>query len=435
MTNVLLVGNGAREHAMAEAVMRSKRDPKLFAYMKANNPGIADISKEVKLGAYDDLESIKEFAKASKIDLAIIGPEDPLNFGVVDALKEAGFKSFGPTKSLARLETSKAWTREILTKHNVIGNPKYKIFKTTDGLKSFLQELDGIVIKPDGLTGGKGVKVQGDHFKTWEEAYDYCVEVLEEHDSVIVEDKLVGEEFSLQCISDGLNVVMTPPVQDHKRRFVGDKGPNTGGMGSYSDFNLSLPFMTQQDAIDGLKITEEVAKAIYEETGEKYVGVMYGGFIITKKGVKLIEYNARWGDPEAMNTHPILETDYIDLIQAAVDGKLDEIEVKIAPKATVCKYAVPTDYPNSKNVTGKVEVGEIPDDVKLYYASVDKKGDDIFLTNSRTIGIVGIADTLEEAEKKCEAVFDQIKGSVDHRPDVGTKELIQKRIDHMKEIR
>jgi len=284
MTNVLLVGNGAREHAMAEAVMRSKRDPKLFAYMKAHNPGIADISKEVKLGAYDDLESIKEFAKASKIDLAIIGPEDPLNFGVVDALKEAGFKSFGPTKSLARLETSKAWTREILTKHNVIGNPKYKIFKTTDGLKSFLQELDGIVIKPDGLTGGKGVKVQGDHFKTWEEAYDYCVEVLEEHDSVIVEDKLVGEEFSLQCISDGLNVVMTPPVQDHKRRFVGDKGPNTGGMGSYSDFNLSLPFMTQQDAIDGLKITEEVAKAIYEETGEKYVGVMYGGFIITKKG-------------------------------------------------------------------------------------------------------------------------------------------------------
>ncbi|MCF7862325.1 phosphoribosylamine--glycine ligase [Candidatus Woesearchaeota archaeon] len=435
MTNILLIGNGAREHAMAEAVMRSKRDQKLFSFMKANNPGIADLSEKVALGSYSDVDAIKAFAKENEIDFAIIGPEDPLNIGAVDSMEEIGIKSFGPSKNLARLETSKSWTRMLVQKYNVGGNPLFRVFTSVEGLKEFLEQMDEVVIKPDGLTGGKGVKVQGDHFDTKEEAYDYCKEVLETHASVIVEEKLVGEEFSLQCVSDGVNVVMTPPVQDHKRRFNGDKGPNTGGMGSYTDADGSLPFMTKQDALDGLEITRKVAKAILEETGEKYVGVMYGGFIITKKGVRLIEYNARWGDPEAMNTHSVMKTDYIDLIEAAVDGKLDQIDVEFEPMATVCKYAVPTEYPDAKNVEGVVSVADVPEDIKIYYASVDKREDGLHITSSRTIGVVGIARTIKEAEAKCEAIFDKIKGPVDHRTDIGTEDLIQKRIDHMKEIR
>jgi phosphoribosylamine---glycine ligase len=435
MVNILLVGNGAREHAIAEAVMKSKRNPMLFSYMKANNPGIADLSEKVAFGSYSDVEKIKSFAQENKIEYAIIGPEDPLNQGAVDAMKEIGIRSFGPTRSLARLETSKSWTRLLVQKYGIGGNPHFKVFTSTQGIMDFLNQMDEVVIKPDGLTGGKGVKVQGDHFNSKEEALVYCKDVLETHPSVIIEEKMVGQEFSLQCVSDGINVVMTPPVQDHKRRFNQDKGPNTGGMGSYTDADGSLPFMTKQDALDGLEITRKVAKAIFEETGIKYVGVMYGGFIITKDGVKLIEYNARWGDPEAMNTHCVLKTDYIDLIEAAIDGKLNTIKVEFEPMATVCKYAVPKKYPDAKDVEGIVSVGELSKDVKIYYASVDKKDDGLHITSSRTIGVVGIAPTIEEAERKCESVFDKISGPVDHRTDIGTKELIQQRIDHMEKIR
>jgi phosphoribosylamine--glycine ligase len=283
MTNVLLIGNGAREHAIAEAIMRSNK-ARLFSYMKAKNPGIAKLSEDFQIGSYDNLEEIKNFAKVNNIDFAVIGPEDPLNSGVVDALNSMNVPSVGPTKSLARLETSKSFTRLLLQKYNIDGNPKFKVFESLEGVKEFLDELSRVVIKPDGLTGGKGVKVQGDHFQTKEEAFAYCEEALKSHPSVVVEEKLEGEEFSLQCLTDGKTVIATPPVQDHKRRFVGDRGPNTGGMGSYSDSNHLLPFLSDKDVKQGLEITKKVAEALYKETGEYYKGVMYGGFIITKKG-------------------------------------------------------------------------------------------------------------------------------------------------------
>lgn len=440
MTNVLLIGSGAREHALAEAIMRSEKSPKLFSYMKANNPGIAKLSEDVSIGSYSNLEEIKNFAEAHNVEFAVIGPEDPLHQGVADALRNVGIPSVGPSKSLARLETSKAFTRLLLQKYNIKGNPKFKVFESMDGISEFLDELDGIVIKPDGLTGGKGVMVQGDHFETKEEALEYCKEVLEGHASVIIDQKLEGQEFSLQCLTDGKTVAMTPPVQDHKRRFVDDKGPNTGGMGSYSDADLSLPFMTKKDVQDALEITQEVAKAIYEETGEYYKGIMYGGFIITKDGVFLIEYNARFGDPEAMNTLPTMKTDFVDVCKSIVSGTLADIKVEFEEKATVCKYVVPTGYglpkddPRNQGEPGKIEVGDTGT-ARVYYASVDEKEDGIYMTGSRAIGVVGIASTLEEAESIAENAVKGISGNVDHRPDVGTKELIEKRIKHMERLR
>ena len=440
MSNILLVGNGAREHALAEALSRSEQKPRLFSFMKTNNPGIASLSEKIKLGSYADLGAITGFATENKIEFAVIGPEDPLNNGVVDALSQIGIPAVGPTKSLARLETSKSFTRNLVNKYNIPGNPKFQVFKAIDGVEAFLDQLEGIVIKPDGLTGGKGVLVQGDHFTTKEEALNLCKQILAESSSLIVEEKFDGEEFSLQCLCDGKTVVATPLVQDHKRRFEGDKGPNTGGMGSYSLPDHSMPFLKPKDLEDGLEITRQVAAALLKETGSLYKGVMYGGFIATKNGVKLLEYNARFGDPEAMNILPLLKTDFVEICRHIVAGTLDKLKIEFEPKATVCKYVVPkgyglpADHPDAESSRAKIEVGDVGK-ARLYYSSVDKKEDGLYLSSSRAIGIVGIANTLEEARKIAEEGVKAVSGPVAYRTDIGTDALIQKRIDHMKKIR
>ena len=440
MSNILLVGNGAREHALAEAILRSGQTPRLFSFIKANNPGIAALSEKIKLGSYADLEAITGFATGNKVEFAVIGPEDPLNNGVVDALAICGIPAVGPTKSLSRLETSKSFTRNLVSKYNIPGNPQFKVFKSIVGVEDFLQELTGIVLKPDGLTGGKGVLVQGDHFDTKDEALKLCRQILTESSSLIVEEKFDGEEFSLQCLCDGKTVVATPLVQDHKRRFDGDKGPNTGGMGSYSLANHSLPFLKPQDLKDGMEITRQVAAALLKETGSPYKGVMYGGFIATKNGAKLLEYNARFGDPEAMNILPLLKTDFVEICRHIISGTLDKIKIEFEQKATVCKYVVPkgyglpADHPDAASSRAKIEVGDVGD-ARLYYSSVDKKEDGLYLSSSRAIGIVGIADQLDAARKIAEEGVKAVKGPVAYRTDIGTDALIQKRVEHMKKIR
>jgi len=440
MPGVLLVGNGAREHAIAEAIMRSSQDPKLFSYMKTNNPGIAALSAKSLVGPYEDLPALMAFARVNGCEFAVVGPEDPLNLGAVDALLAAGIPAVGPKKGLSRLETSKSFTRDLLRKYGIPGNPRYETFTSLSGIEAFMQDLPGIVVKPDGLTGGKGVKVQGDHFQTREEAFQYCKEVLREHPAVVIEEKLEGEEFSLQCITDGKTVVATPPVQDHKRRFVDDRGPNTGGMGSYSDADHCLPFMRPEDVTEGLAITQRVAEAIHRETGDYYRGIMYGGFMITRDGVRLVEYNARFGDPEAMNILPLLKTDFVEICRAVVGGTLDRLAVEFERKATVCKYIVPKgyglpkDHPDAQSTSAKIDVGDVGD-ARLYYASVDRKADGLYMTSSRAIGVVGIAASLDEAERIAESAVSAVKGPVDHRPDIGTKALIQRRIDHMQRLR
>ena len=440
MPNILLVGNGAREHAIAESILRSSQNPRLVSFMKANNPGIASLSETIMLGSYSDLAAITGFALDNKVEFAVIGPEDPLNNGVVDALAQKGIPSIGPNKSLARLETSKSFTRNLVSKYKIHGNPQFKVFTAMDGVESFLHKLEGIVLKPDGLTGGKGVLVQGDHFATKTEALKLCQQILQESSSVIVEEKFDGEEFSLQCLCDGKTVVGTPPVQDHKRRFDGDRGPNTGGMGSYSLPDHSMPFLRPQDVEEGLEITRQVAAALWKETGNPYKGVMYGGFIATKNGAKLLEYNARFGDPEAMNILPLLKTDFVEICRHIIAGTLDQLKIEFEPKATVCKYVVPkgyglpADHPDAASSRDKIEVGDVGK-AKLYYSSVDKKEDGLYLSSSRAIGIVGIADTLDAARLIAEAGVKAVKGPVAYREDIGTDALIQKRIDHMKKIR
>ncbi len=432
---ILLIGNGAREHVIAETLCKNK-ETILRSYLKSRNPGIISLSKEFEVGNYSDLKRIRSFAQKVKPDFAFIGPEDPLSHGVVDLLNEINVPSIGPTKSLAKLETSKSFTRNLLKKYKIQGNPKFEIFNKNNikDAKKFIDDLEQCVIKPDGLTGGKGVKVQGDHFKTKKEALEYCNEVLQTHPFVIVEEKLEGEEFSLQCMTDGKTVIATMPVQDHKRAFSRDFGPNTGGMGSYSCEDHLLPFITKKDVEDGLRMTQKVAEAIYKETGQFYKGVMYAGLIVTKDGVKLLEYNARFGDPEAMNVLPLMETDFVEICNLIINQKLHKTKIKFQHKATVCKYLVPEGYPDNPAKNEKIIVGKTPNNSKIYYASVEQKDDNLYTTPSRAIACLGIADDLEKAEKIAEETTKSIKGKLFHREDIGTKKLIEKRVRHMKEI-
>lgn len=431
---ILLIGNGAREHVLAEALQGN--DIQLYSYMKAKNPGILSFSKGCEIGSYKDLDKIGNFAKRIRPDFAFIGPEEPLSHGVVDLLNSRGINAIGPSKNLARLETSKSFARNILKKYKISGNPNFGIFDKSNigDANKFIDELKECVIKPDGLTGGKGVKVQGDHFQTKKEALDYCNEVLKTHPSVIIEEKLEGEEFSLQCLTDGKTVVATPPVQDHKRAFVDDKGPNTGGMGSYSCENHLLPFLAKKNVEDGLIMTQKVAEALHKETREFYKGVMYAGLIATRDGVKLIEYNARFGDPEAMNVLPLMETNFVDVCNAIINQELDKIKIKLRKKATVCKYLVPKGYPKKPALNEKIELGKIPNGARIYYAAVEQKDDGVYTTSSRAIGCLGVADELDKAEKIAEEAAKSVKGKLFHREDIGTRSLIEKRIRHMKEI-
>ncbi|HJN56938.1 MAG: phosphoribosylamine--glycine ligase [Candidatus Woesearchaeota archaeon] len=431
--NILLLGHGARENVIAETIRKSSY-AKLFSYMKSNNPGIAALSEKIEIGSYSDMDKVKDFAKKNNVDFAFIGPEDPLSFGVVDVLQSEGIDAIGPVKMLAKLETSKSFTRNLLQKHEIEGNPKFMVFgkENIDEIDDFLNIIEGIVVKPDGLTGGKGVKVQGDHFNTKKEAVAYCKEVLEKHESVVVEEKLDGEEFSLQCLTDGKTVLSFPAVQDHKRAYEDDKGPNTGGMGSYSCENLLLPFLKKEHVNEALKITKKVVDAIYSETGTYYKGIMYGGFILTKDGVKLIEYNARFGDPEAMNVLPLLKTELAGICQAIIAQDLGKLKIEFKKKATVCKYAVPEGYPDNPVKNEKIEIQS--SNAKIYYASVDKKQDGLYMTGSRAVAFLGIGDNLEEAEKIAEEAVSKVKGKVFHRKDIGTKELIGKKVEHIKRI-
>ncbi len=442
MTRVLLIGNGAREHALAEAIMRSRRSPRLFACMKAKNPGIALLAEAIMLGDYADIKAITAFAQASRVDFALVGPEDPLNNGVVDALRDVGIPAVGPSKALARLETSKSFTRDLLSKYAIPGNIKYRVFSNMTGVAEFLASIPEVVIKPDGLTGGKGVLVQGEHFQSRQEALSACRQILSHHPRLIIEEKLDGEEFSLQCFCDGRHVLAMPAVQDHKRRFADDTGPNTGGMGSYSMADHSLPFLRGGEIADGLAITRQVAAALHQETGEYYRGIMYGGFMVTRDGVRLLEYNARFGDPEAMNVLPLLKTDFIDVCRAVIAGALEGMEVLWDRKATVCKYLVPKNYGLAADASAQAASGcdqriTIADIGRagLYFSAVDEREDGLYLTRSRAVGLVGIAATLEEAEGIAEEASAAVTGWVDHRRDIGTAALIEKRIRHMEALR
>lgn len=434
---ILIIGSGAREHAIAKALSRSPQQPNIYCYATSRNPGIQKLSKKYEIGHICNPAEVVNIAREWKIDLAIIGPEAPLENGLADALWDNAIPTIGPKKILAQLETSKTFTRDLLSRHAIQGTVRYRAFDTVVGAKEFLLQLGTgcYVIKANGLMGGKGVKVAGDHLHSFEEALQFCVDIIACGQSFVIEEKLIGQEFSLLCFSDGKTLIPMPAVQDHKRAFVNDEGPNTGGMGSYSDANHRLPFLASDDLIEAQKINENVMNALRAEYNEKYIGILYGSFMATKTGVHLIEYNARFGDPEALNVLSILETDFVSICEAMTKGCLTSDLVRFANLATVCKYAVPQGYPDQPIKDVEIDVSKVKNPEQLYFAAVDERAGKLYATGSRAVAIVGIAPTISEAEKIAEAEIQLISGPLFHREDIGTDYLIKRRIQHMQGLR
>ena len=438
---ILVVGGGAREHVICESVKKTE-NVELFSVMKNLNPGIQKLSEDVYLEKETNIENVVKYAVEKKIDIALIGPEAPLKEGLADMLISKGIKTCAPTKKAARIETNKEWMREILKKYKIPGQLKYQTFTEPEKTKEFIEELNAeIAIKPIGLTGGKGVRVSGDHFNGTKQAMEYIKEVIDNKiggkKKVLIEEKAIGEEFTLQAFSDGNTILPLPAVQDHKRLLPEDKGPNTGGMGSYSCENGLLPFLSKSEYEEGAGILQKIIEALKKEK-YPYIGPIYGQFMLTSNGPKIIEINARFGDPEAMNVLPLIGTDFIQICKAMVDEKLNKIKLKIIKKSTVCKYVVPEGYGVKSKIDARIDVDEEKIEKtgsKLYYASVNKKENYITTTSSRSLAIVGISEKIENAEKICEEALLHIKSeNIFIRHDIGTKKLIEKRVKHIKKI-
>ncbi len=440
--NVLVIGGGAREHAICDAVARSEQAT-LFSVMNNLNPGIEKLATEYLLKKETQILDIVSYAKEKNIDIALIGPEAPLEEGLADELVKNQIQACAPRKTAARIETDKEWMRNLLSTYKIPGQLRHQTFTDPNEARRFIDELGAeVAIKPIGLTGGKGVHVAGDHFNGTNEAMTYVTEVIQNKiggaAKVLIEEKALGEEFTLQAFTDGKHVAPLPAVQDHKRLLPDDKGPNTGGMGSYSCANGLLPFLSKQEYHQGVSILQKIINALAKEHCT-YLGPIYGQFILTTQGVKIIEVNARFGDPEAMNVLPLLQTDFMEICTAMLETTLSIKDIQIEKKSTVCKYVVPEGYGMKSMVGEPLYVNEeaiLKTGARLFYASVNKKEDHIVTGSSRSLAVVGIHDDLAEAEKISEQALTYIKG--DHlfiRHDIGTQQLLEKRIQHMKQIR
>lgn len=435
--NVLIVGSGARENAIAAAFHRSAKKPAIFCCGTSVNPGIKQMSRNYWVGDICDVETIANLAKEWQITLAIIGPEAPLEKGLADELWRNAIPTIGPRQQFARIETSKQFARDLMQKYRIPGLPRYRSFHSMEGVSAFLAELgkDGYVIKANGLMSGKGVKVAGDHLHSFDEAKAFCEEILTTQPAFVIEEKLVGQEFSFMAFCDGETLVPMPLVQDHKRALVGDKGPNTGGMGSYSDAEHGLPFLVDEDISTAWKINEAVMKALSAEVEGKYIGILYGGFIATAQGIYVIEFNARFGDPESLNVLSVLTSDFTTLCEAMVTGSLMPQMAEFAKKATVCKYAVPVGYPDGPVENTPIDIAAVKNKTYLYLSAVDAKDGTLYALGSRTAAYVGVADTITNAEQIAETEVSAIGGQLYHREDIGTERLIQQRVDAMRKLR
>lgn len=436
---VLVIGGGGREHAIVRALKAGGGT--VFAVMSHRNPGIAREAAEVLQAPETRVERILPWAEKVGAELAVVGPEAPLGEGLVDRLEAAEIPTVGPSQAAARIELSKEYARELMDRHDIPGLVPYRAFDDAEAARGYLEDVhEPVVIKPIGLTGGKGVRVEGDHFHTREEAAAYVREVLERriggHRRVLIETREEGEEFSLQALTDGRTVAPLPIAQDYKRAYEGDEGPNTGGMGSISDADGLLPFLTQADREAAVTILQETVDALRAE-GSPFKGVLYGGFILTADGPKVLEFNARFGDPEAMNVLPVLDADFVELCDRLADGRLPT-RIPSRAEATVCKYVVPQGYGTDPKAGATLTVDE--DAIRatgalLYYASVDAADGAVRTTTSRSLAVVGVAGDLPAAEAAAEAALAHVDGAFYARHDIGKTNLIEEKVERMRRLR
>ena len=411
MAKVLIIGGGGREHAIAHALSKSPKVEKIFA--APGNIGIAKLGNCVNIKE-TDVEALVEFAKALEIDLTIVGPEKALALGIVDAFTAQGLKIFGPTQKATLIESSKSFAKDLMAKYNV-PTAYYHVFSEYNEALEFVKENSfPTVLKYDGLAAGKGVVIANNLEEADEALKDMLLNGKFGHDRVVIEEYLEGPEFSFMAFVDNEKVYPLEMAQDHKRAYDNDLGPNTGGMGAYSP----LPFITEEDkeyALNNIMIP--VARAMVLEN-HSFKGVLYGGLMKTKDGIKVIEFNARFGDPETEVVLPRLTSDIYDAFTAICDGKAPILEWDTS--YTIGVVLASKGYPGDYEKGFIIENADYED---LYHMGTAKDKDGNLITNGgRVLFALGRGATLEEANKKALEIVDNIKcDNLFHRSDIGAK--------------
>ena len=404
--NVFLVGGGGREHTLADAISRSPLLTSL--YCAPGNAGIAQVAECVDIGA-EDLDDLHSFAAENDIDLTVVGPERPLIGGLADRLRADGMLVYGPSAAAARLEGSKAFTNEILEKYNLTSK-SFVVLDDADEAKAYIREHGApIVVKADGDAFGKGVNV----CSSLGEAEDAVDAIMVRRDfgaagdRVVIEECLFGEECTIKVFTDGTTVLPMVPSQDHKRIGEGDTGPNTGGMGCYS------PVPAVDDALQDRIVNTIVAPTVeaMAEEGSPYSGTLYAGCILTDDGPELIEYNCRFGDPEAQVVIPRLETDLLEVLVATAQGNLDSIELDWSDRAAACVVVASEGYPGSyekgKKITG-LDEAEADELVKVYHAGTAVGDGEYYTAGGRVLGVTALGSDYDDAFDRAYAAIEKI---------------------------
>lgn len=430
----LLIGGGGREHAIGLSIVKSGTE--LFAISPTRNPGLMRIARKVTVGNENDKNWVLENAQRIEPDYVFIGPESPLAHGVSDVLIRNGFNVFAPSSAAARLETSKSFCRDFMNEKGIDGNIESTPFSDSSKAERFIDQIDyDFVIKPDGLTGGKGVVVQGVHFNTKEEGIEIIKEYLKSgKEKALVEKKVVGEEFSLQAFASGRSIHFLPIVQDYKRAYENDKGPNTGGMGSICYSERGLPFIEDKTVIGAKKILKQLVERFSEKVTD-YVGPIYGGFISTSEGPKLLEINARLGDPEAMNVLSLMENSMMDVAVSMIHGRDPGLEFK--DRINVLRYLVPRGY-GSNPMPSKISLDEeniLLRGLRIYFASVSVNGKELKQTSSRSLAFLSEGTDLSQVASRFDNLQSLLRGEYSMRNDIGTKAMIGKKRDAIRNIR
>ena len=420
---VLVVGNGGREHALAWKIKQSPLVSKL--YVARGNAGIWQIAEKVDISP-TDVEKLVEFALKEKIDLTVVGPEQPLSEGIVDAFEEAGLKIFGHRKNAAILEASKVFAKNFMKKYGV-PTAFYETFDNEDDAIDFIKKMGTpIVIKADGLAAGKGVVIA----KTEEEAIQTVKDMFsglfgEASKRIVIEEFLEGEEASYIAMVDGDKLVPMATSQDHKQVFDGDKGPNTGGMGAYSPAPVITPEL-EQEILE--KIMYPTLKGMQAE-GRRMRGFLYAGLMIGPKGVNVLEFNVRMGDPETQPIMRRLESDLVQHILDILDGKIDSVKPvwseKWAIGVVMASKGYPGKYEKGFEITG-IEDAEKDPDIVVFHAGTDIKDGKLITAGGRVLTVTAVGDTLKEAKEKAYKAVEKIHFEGAHyRRDIGDKGIIR----------
>jgi len=417
---ILIVGSGGREHAITWKVSQSPKAEKIFVL--PGNPGTAQIAENVGGISMDDHFAIVHFCEKNKVDLVIVGPEAPLANGLADSLTGAGIRCFGPNQAAAEIEASKVFAKNFMARHQ-IPTARYATFSRFEEALAYLQSVDyPVVIKASGLAAGKGVILP----ETAEEARSALENILvnktfgDAGTEVVVEERLIGQEVSLMAFTDGTSVVPMLPAQDHKRLLDGDEGPNTGGMGAYAPAPIFTAEM-MNEAIE--KVLKPAVHGLKSE-GNPFVGVLYAGLMLTPNGVRVLEFNCRFGDPETQVVLPLLETDLLEIAEACVNGNLASTNIRWKNGSAVCVVLASKGYPE-KVESGKLATIEtLPDDMVCFHAGTKSENGNLITSGGRVFGLIAWADKLDVAIKNVYANIGKVGfEGAQYRKDIARRVL------------